>query len=99
MFSYSTPSNVCQAIGIGDEGGFAPLISKPQEALDLLNTAVENCGYTGMVKFGIDPASSEFFGSGTYDLGFKDAQEKSSKLSSLPPSLVNSIAASSKTIL
>jgi enolase len=40
---------------------------------------VENCGYAGMVKFGIDPASSEFFDSGTYDLGFKDAEDKSSR--------------------
>jgi len=60
------------ATGIGDEGGFAPPISKPHEALDLLVTAIEKCGYTGKVKIGIDPASSEFFRSDVYDLAFKD---------------------------
>jgi len=67
------------AIGIGDEGGFAPPISHPHEALDLLTTAVGNCSYTGKVKFAIDPASSEFYNEreGTYNMGFK-AQGKSS---------------------
>lgn len=37
---------------------------------------MENCGYTGKVEFGVDPASSEFLSDGIYDLGFK---EKSSK--------------------
>ncbi len=72
------------AIGVGDEGGFAPPISKPHEALDLLVTAIEQCGYTGLVKIGIDPASGEFFSSGTYDLGFKNQSNTSleTKLSS-----------------
>lgn len=62
------------AIGIGDEGGFAPPISHPHEALDLLVTAVENCQYTDRVKFAIDPASSEFFHSseGCYNMAFKN---------------------------
>ncbi len=61
------------AIGIGDEGGFAPPISRPSEALDLLTAAVKNCNYVGKVKFAIDPASSEFYNEndGIYDLGFK----------------------------
>lgn len=60
-----------KAIGIGDEGGFAPPISEPHEALDLLVQAVSNAGYNGKIKFAIDPASSEFFREGKYDLGFK----------------------------
>ncbi|MCJ1404992.1 hypothetical protein MMC11_008218 [Xylographa trunciseda] len=60
------------AIGVGDEGGFAPPIRLPHEAFDLLVTAVENCGYSGKVKFGIDPASSSFLSHDVYDLGFKD---------------------------
>ncbi|KAF4628040.1 hypothetical protein G7Y89_g10110 [Cudoniella acicularis] len=67
------------ATGVGDEGGFAPPISQPHEALDLLNTAVENCGYTGKIKYAMDPASSEFFQSEQYNLGLKD--KKSAKLS------------------
>lgn len=37
----------------------------------MLVTAVENCGYTGKIKFAIDPASSEFYKDREYDLGFK----------------------------
>lgn len=44
--------------------------------MDLLTTAVEEAGYTGKIKFGIDPASSEFFRGKTYDLGFKDKESK-----------------------
>ncbi|KAL1984225.1 hypothetical protein VTN96DRAFT_9359 [Rasamsonia emersonii] len=60
------------ATTIGDEGGFAPPITHPSEALDLLTTAVEAAGHTGKVKFAIDPAASEFFKSDRlYDIGFK----------------------------
>jgi len=68
-----------KATSIGDEGGFAPPISQPHEALDLLVEAVEAAGYTGKIKFAMDPASSEFFREGQYDLGIKD--KTSAKLS------------------
>ncbi|KAL2066272.1 hypothetical protein VTL71DRAFT_2343 [Oculimacula yallundae] len=67
------------AIGIGDEGGFAPPISKPHEALDLLVTSIDKCGYTGQVKIGIDPASGEFFKSDVYNLGFKEEDTTASE--------------------
>ena len=60
-----------KATGIGDEGGFAPPIVRPEEALDLLDIAVSDCGYAGKIKYAIDPASTEFFRDGSYDLGFK----------------------------
>ena len=59
------------AIGISDEGGFAPPISQPHEALDLLMKATQKAGHEGKFKFGIDPASSEFFKNNKYDLGVK----------------------------
>jgi len=59
------------AIGIGDEGGFAPPISHPHEALDLLVRAIEDAGYTGKIKIGIDPASQSFEKDGVYNMGFK----------------------------
>lgn len=68
-------SDASAATAIGDEGGFAPPITHPSEALDLLTTAVEAAGHTGKVKFGIDPAASEFFKSDhLYDIGFKTDQ-------------------------
>jgi len=72
LVSDACSDGVRKATGIGDEGGFAPPISQPHEALDLLVLAVENCGHTGKIKFAIDPASSEFFDSGKYNLGYKD---------------------------
>lgn len=42
--------------------------------------AVSNAGYTGKIKFAIDPASSEFYKDGQYDLGFKDTPNPRSPL-------------------
>ncbi len=65
------------AIGIGDEGGFAPPISHPYQALDLLTAAVKNCNFVGKVKFAIDPASSEFYDgeNGIYNMAFKQRSD------------------------
>jgi enolase len=58
--------------GVGDEGGFAPPVTSAEEALDLLTKAVSAAGHTSSVRFAVDPASSEFFIDGKYDLDFKD---------------------------
>jgi len=53
------------ATGLGDEGGFAPQIAEPEEALDLLVTAIRDAGYVpgqGGVAIALDPAASEFRG-------------------------------------
>lgn len=61
------------AVGVGDEGGFAPPISEPHEALDLLVDAIKAAGHADRVKIGIDPASSEFYDPNTreYNMGMK----------------------------
>lgn len=62
------------AANVGDEGGFAPPCDSFEAALDLLVAAIDKAGYTGKVKIGMDPASSEFFDEkdgGAYDLRFK----------------------------
>jgi len=49
--------------GLGDEGGFAPEISEPEEALRLLVQAISDAGYTPGregVSIALDPAASEF---------------------------------------
>jgi enolase len=64
------------ATGIADEGGSDLPITMPKEVLELLETAVASCGYTGKIKYAIDPAASELFvGAGSYDLGFKDTTQ------------------------
>ncbi len=51
------------AIGVGDEGGFAPDLGSDVEALDLLLTAIERAGYRAgeEIAIALDPAASELF--------------------------------------
>jgi len=56
---------------VGDEGGFAPNISSPEEGMRLLMKAIRRAGHEDKIKLGSDPAASEFFKEGKYDLGFK----------------------------
>ena len=55
---------------VGDEGGFAPAIGSAREALDWILKAVEAAGYRagGDVLLALDPAASEYFNSGRYEL-------------------------------
>lgn len=51
------------AKNLGDEGGFAPLLDTPDQALDIMEKAVMAAGYKpGQdILFGLDAAASEFF--------------------------------------
>jgi enolase len=53
---------------VGDEGGYAPPLETPQQALDLIVAAIERAGYKpgSDVAIALDPASSEFFENGKY---------------------------------
>ena len=55
---------------VGDEGGFAPDLGSAREALDFILRAVESAGYKAgdNVLVAMDPAASEFFKSGRYEL-------------------------------
>jgi enolase len=55
---------------VGDEGGFAPDIGSSREALDLLVGAIEAAGYRpgDDVVVALDPAASEFYRDGKYEL-------------------------------
>ncbi|KAK9318577.1 Enolase, C-terminal TIM barrel domain-containing protein [Lipomyces starkeyi] len=64
---------------VGDEGGVAPDIQTPKEALDLITDSIAAAGYTGKVKIALDVASSEFFKDGKYDLDFKNPDSDPSK--------------------
>ncbi len=56
--------------GIGDEGGFAPDLESNGAALGLISEAVERSGYSlgDQIGFALDPAASEFYEDGSYNL-------------------------------
>ncbi len=55
---------------VGDEGGFAPNLKSPDEALTFISKAVEKAGYKlgEDIFFALDPASTEFFKNDKYEL-------------------------------
>jgi enolase len=59
--------------GLGDEGGFAPPIDNPEDALDLLVDAIVDAGYipgVNDVAIALDPAANGFYnGDGEYHIG------------------------------
>ncbi len=57
------------AVGVGDEGGFAPHLGGSEKALQILMTAIQRAGYKpgSDVKLGMDAAASEFYDKGFYN--------------------------------
>jgi enolase len=56
--------------GVGDEGGFAPQLGSNEEALKAIVAAIGQAGYEPGkdVALALDPAASEFFEDGRYEL-------------------------------
>ena len=56
--------------GLGDEGGFAPSLGSNEEAIEVILEAIEGAGYEPGVDLflALDPAASEFYEDGYYDL-------------------------------
>ena len=67
-----------QSVNVGDEGGFAPPMTRTSDALDTIIQAITEAGYVAgkNVYVGFDAASSEFFNSGVYEI---DGQKKSAE--------------------
>jgi len=55
---------------VGDEGGFAPNLANTTDALDFIMASIEAAGYRPgeQVALALDPASTEFFENGTYNI-------------------------------
>ncbi len=55
---------------VGDEGGFAPMLSSTNEAMGFVMTAIEAAGYRPGedIYLALDPASTEFYRDGKYHL-------------------------------
>ena len=58
------------ATGVGDEGGFAPDLRSNEDALKLIVEAIKKAGYEPGkdVAIALDPAASEFYKDGKYNL-------------------------------
>lgn len=50
-----------EGINVGDEGGFAPALNDPKEALDLIVKTAKKLNYLGDIKIFLDIAASEFY--------------------------------------
>lgn len=49
------------ALNTGDEGGYAPPIADPVEALGLLHEAVDRAGHAGRFRYGLDCAATHYY--------------------------------------
>ncbi|HEX7041696.1 MAG TPA: phosphopyruvate hydratase [Patescibacteria group bacterium] len=77
---------------VGDEGGFAPHVKNGnKEALDLISLAVERAHYKlgEDIVFALDPASSEFYEDGVYNLHTEGRKLTSSEMVNFYEDLVS----------
>ncbi len=56
------------AVNVGLEGGFAPSLYRPEQALDLITEALKKSGYKSKVKIILDVAASEFYEKDKYKM-------------------------------
>jgi enolase len=67
---------------VGDEGGFAPDLKSNVEAIELAMTAIEKAGYRPgeQVAIALDPATSELYSGGVYDIASEGAKRSSDEM-------------------
>jgi enolase len=56
------------ATGVGDEGGFAPDLESTEAAIEAILEAAERAGHRAGVGIALDPAASEVYRDGAYEL-------------------------------
>ena len=66
------------AVGVGDEGGFAPDLASSEAAIEAILEAAERAGHRERVAVALDPATSEVFSDGVYR--FEGREKTSSEL-------------------
>ncbi|WCB92407.1 Enolase [Baekduia alba] len=67
---------------VGDEGGFAPNLESNEAALELLVAGIEAAGYRpgDDIAIALDPATSEIYSGGVYDLEHEGRQLSAAEL-------------------
>jgi len=68
--------------GVGDEGGFAPVLKKNSDAVDVILKAIEKAGYQPgeQIAIALDPASSGFYEDGLYNLRTENRKVTSAEM-------------------
>jgi enolase len=71
-----------KVVSVGDEGGFAPDLSSNEEALERICEAIHQAGFTvgKEICLGLDPAASEFYDNGFYNLKSENKKLTSAEL-------------------
>ncbi len=54
------------AVGVGDEGGFAPDLASSEAAIEAILEAADRAGHRDRIAIALDPAASEVFSEGVY---------------------------------
>ncbi len=77
--------------GVADEGGWGPLLSSHQQALDYLMRAIEAAGYEPgeEISFALDVAASHFHSDGVYELRSERRKLTSGEMGDLLEGWVN----------
>jgi enolase len=67
---------------VGDEGGFAPNLASNREAIELVMRGIEQAGYRPgeQIAIALDPAASELYEGGIYDLAGEGVKKSSEEL-------------------
>jgi enolase len=74
--------------GVGDEGGFAPDLESTERAVEAIFEAVELAGHGGRVALALDPAASELYRDGVYEMPGEGRTLDASGMSELYASLL-----------
>jgi len=87
---YNLKENIEKSFGkaeLGDEGGFAPKISKTEQALYLLKNAIDRSSPADECKIALDCAASQFYKDGKYKIDGREFTK--TELSEFYKDLVN----------